>query len=386
MNNFKPVILCLSGIAIMLTSCNKNEGLNSGNGHVNYDALYVVNGAGNSISVINLSTNEVQKTIDLGALTPVTGNNIMGGDGSNNMMWPYHISLSPDKSKLAISEPGMDFSGSYDMMQVISTSGSSTDIHTQHHNGTANVMQMEGKILILDAITGDLLKELTLEGMPHNAIFSTDGKEIWTAIMMPEGKIIVFDADSYNLLTTISVGNMPSGITFSDDGKKAFVANAMSGSVTVIDAVKKLVAETIFSGQEPVGVWPGMNSMMYVDNEKDQTISVINTMNNMMTDSIKTGFTPGMVIRNTIMNQMWVSDPAAAKIHFWTQTVTGFTYGGSVSVGKGAGAIIFSQTGNTGYVTNQEENTVSVIDLTGLKELLKIPVGKKPNSLIIRYK
>jgi YVTN family beta-propeller protein len=247
-------------------------------------------------------------------------------------------------------------------------------------------MKMQGRILILDAITGELLKELTLEGMPYDAIFSPDGKELWTALMTPEGKVEVFDADSYILLATISVGTMPAGVTFSDDGKKAFVANAMSGSVTVIDAVTKLIIDTIVTGEGTVGAFPGMHGMMYADNEKDQTISIINTMNNMMTDSIHIGFTPGMVSGNAIMNQMWVSDPAGAKIHFWTQTVTGFMHGGYISVGNGAGAIIFSKTGETCYVTNQNDNSVSVVDVAGLKELMKIHVGEKPNGLIIRYK
>jgi YVTN family beta-propeller protein len=389
MKNLKPVMAYLAGVAIIFTSCNKDP--NSANEPVNYDAIYVVNGASNSLSVIDLSSNQVRKTINLGTLNSGMEGSMMNGNINNSNMWPYHISLSPDKSKLAITEPGMDFNGGYEMMQVTSSSGSLGDIHYQHHNGNStavisDIMQMQGRILILDAITGELLKELTLEGMPYDAIFSPDGKELWTALMTPEGKVEVFDADSYILLATISVGTMPAGVTFSDDGKKAFVANAMSGSVTVIDAVTKLIIDTIVTGEGTVGAFPGMHGMMYADNEKDQTISIINTMNNMMTDSIHIGFTPGMVSGNAIMNQMWVSDPAGAKIHFWTQTVTGFMHGGYISVGNGAGAIIFSKTGETCYVTNQNDNSVSVVDVAGLKELMKIHVGEKPNGLIIRYK
>src|SRR5450759_2867569 len=389
MKNLKLVIGCVAVSAIILTACNKDP--NSANEPVNYDAIYVVNGASNSLSVINLTTDKIQKTINLGSPGTMMGGGMMNGNSTFNNMWPYHISLSPDKSKLAITEPGMDFNGGYEMMMNTSSSGSAGDIHYQHHNGnstivTSDIMQMQGKILILDAITGDLLKELTLEGMPYDAIFSPDGKEIWTALMMPVGKVKVFNADSYILLTTISVGNMPAGVTFSDDGKKAFVANGMSGSITVIDAVTKLIIDTIVTSQGIVGAFPGMHGMMYANNEKDQTISIINTMNNMMSDSLNLGFTPGMVSRNTMMNQLWVSDPLGAKIHFWTQNGNTYNYGGSVTVGSGAGAMTFSQDGKTCYVTNQGDNSVSVVDVAGLKELMKIHVGEKPNGLIIRYK
>src|SRR5450759_2125627 len=388
MKNLKLVIGCVAVSAIILTACNKDP--NSANEPVNYDAIYVVNRADNSLSVINLTTDKVQKTINLGSPGTMMGGGMMNANSTFNNMWPYHISLSPDKSKLAITEPGMDFNGGYEMMQSTYSPGSMGNTN-QHHNGNStavisDIMQMQGRILILDAITGDLLKELTLEGMPYDAIFSPDGKEIWTALMMPAGKVKVFDADSYILLTTISVGNMPAGVTFSEDGKKAFVANGMSGSVTVIDAVTKLIIDTIVTSQGTVGAFPGMLGMMYADNEKDQTISIINTMNNMMSDSINLGFTPGMVSRNTMMNQLWVTDPVAGKIHYWIQNGTVYNYGGYVTVGNGAGAMIFSQNGKTCYITNQNDNSVSVVDVAGLKELMKIHVGEKPNGLIIRYK
>lgn len=390
MISIKPLVVFVAIASIIFTSCNKDTGI-TGNSPVNYDALYVVNRSSNSLSVINLSNDQVQKTINLGSPGTMMGSGMMNGSSTYNNMWPYHISLSPDKSKLAITEPGMDFNGTYDMMQSAEHSGMMGNNNYQHHNGNStavisDLMQMQGKILILDAISGDLLKELTLEGMPYDAIFSPDGKELWTSLMMPLGKVLVFDADSYFLIDSISVGDMPSGIGFSDDGRKVYVSNAMSGSVTVIDAGTKLVIENIHSGQGIVSTYQGMNGMMYTDNEKNQTIYIINTMTNMMSDSIHLGFTSNMVTINPMINQMWVSDPIGAKIHFWTKTGTGYMYRGNVSVGSGASTIIFSKTGDTCYVSNQNDSSVSVVDVTGLKESIKIHVGEKPNGMIIRYK
>ena len=392
MKKVKFAFVCFALSAIILSSCTKDDGNNnSDNSPVNYDALYVVNRASNSLSVINTSTDKVEKTISLGSPGTMMGGGMMSSNSTYNNMWPYHISLSPDKSKLVITEPGMDFDGGYEMMMNTSNQVNNGDIHYQHHNGnstttTTELMQMLGKILILDAITGDLLKEISLEGMPYDAIFSPDGKEIWTALMMPIGKVNVFSVDSYNLLNSVTVGNMPAGITFSDDGKKVFVANGMSGSVTVLDAVTKKITDTINTGQGTVGTFPGMHGMMYIDNEKSHSIGIVNTMNNLMSDSIQIGFTPGMVSRNSMMNQLWVSDPLGAKIHYWTQNGNAYNHGGFVTVGSGAGAMTFSQDGKTCYVTNQDDNSVSVVNVAELKEMMRIPVGEKPNGLIIRYK
>ncbi|HCY43740.1 MAG TPA: hypothetical protein DHV48_20795 [Prolixibacteraceae bacterium] len=386
------LVAVLFGSAIMFLGCTKDESTDYA--LVNFDAAYVVNGESNTISIINITTNKVENTIDLTKLQSSSGDGQMEMGMTN--MWPHHIYISPDKSKLVIAAPGMDFSEGHDMMQNSATAGSTTDAHSQHHSGSAATTVMTGRILVLDAVTGDLIKEIVLEEMVHNAIFSPDGKELWTAIMMPEGEVKVFDATTYALLNTIAVGQMPAEVTFSDDGKKAFVANGMSNTVTIVDAVSKKVLETTEVGANPVGAWPGMDGMMNVDNEDGQSISMIDGMTNMMTSSLDLGFMPGMVASNTMMNQMWVSDPNGSKIHMWETNNAGvhmigksyddYTHKGEVTVGSGAHAIAFNKDGTVGYVTNQAEGTVSVVDIPNLKETMKITVGKKPNGIVLRYK
>ena len=379
MKKLRLSIAVLIGSAIMFSGCSKNDTSNNPDNVVlNSDVAYVVNGESNSISVINLATNKVDKTIDLPQFQVSTGMGMMGSGGLMNM-WPHHISLSPDKSKLAVAMPGSDFNGGAGMMLSAFTAGSMMG------NLSAN-LQVQGKILILDAVTGEILKELTLEGIAFNAVFSPDGKEIWAAVMLPVGNVKVFDANTYNLLNTITVGQMPAEVSFSDDGKKVFVANGMSNSVSVIDAATKQVLETPAVGSYPVGAWPGVGGMMYVDNEKDQSISIFDSMTDMMTNTVQLGFTPGMAARNTMMNQMWVSDPNGGKVHIWTKTGIGYVMGGTVTVGSGASAIAFNQSGTTCYVTNQNDGTVSVVDVATLKEMMKITVGKKPNGIVIRNK
>ncbi|HAH25796.1 MAG TPA: hypothetical protein DCL77_18905 [Prolixibacteraceae bacterium] len=378
MKKVTVLVACFIGISFLFSSCQKDgTATDSNNVQVNFDAAYVVNGESNSISVINLNTNKVDKTIDLPNLQSSMGMGMMGS--GTGQMWPHHISLSPDKSKLAVTLPGSDFNGGSGMMLSSFTAGSMMG------NLPAN-FKIQGKILILDAVSGEILKELSIEGIAFNAVFSPDGKELWTAVMMPEGKIYVFDATTYVLLNTITVGQMPAEVTFSDDGKKVFVANGMSNNVSVIDAVSKQVLENTSVGNYPVGAWPGMDGMMYVENEKDQSISIFNPMTNMMSTTVQLGFIPSMAVRNTMMNQMWVSDPNGSKVHVWTNTGTGYVEGGTVNIGNGASAIAFNNNGTTCYITNQNDGTVSVVDVATLKEMMKISVGQKPNGIVIRYK
>ena len=94
--------------------------------------------------------------------------------------------------------------------------------------------------------------------------------------MDSQGTVLIFDASTYSLKKTISVGKEPAEITFSPDGMTAFAANGGSAMITAIKVSEKSVIGTINVGSNPVGAWPGSNGMMYVDNEKGKTVSVIN--------------------------------------------------------------------------------------------------------------
>ena len=163
---------------------------------VSVDAVYVVNGESSSISVIDAASRAVLGTIAL-----------------QNVSYPHHINLSPDRSKLLVGVPGMDFS--------------------MGHNG--GMAGMQGAVMVLDATTGATVAARQLDAMNHNAIFSPDGTEVWTALMSDPGSVLVLDPKTLATKQTIGVGSMPAEVTFSKDGKLAFVANGMSNNVTIID-------------------------------------------------------------------------------------------------------------------------------------------------------
>lgn len=337
--------------AILLNSCSKNDHATNMNPALNidYPAAYVINGEDATISVIKLSTNEVTANIPL------------MGTGTDMIMWPHHISLH--ENHLAIGVPGMDFSA-----------------------GHIAAGTMPGKLLIVDAMSGTIVKNMSLPVMNHNTIYSPNGTEIWVPQMAMNGKVLVYDAATYALKNTISVGMMPAELTFSSDGTKAYVANGDDDNVSVINVTTKAVVATIAVGNNPVGAWTGTNGQMFVDNEDGQSISVINVADNTIAQTIDLGFMPGIASHNGTKSELWVSDPMAAKVHYWTwdTTMMKWMHGEVFNTGAGAHAITFSMDGNTAYVTNQTANTVSVVNVANHTVTKTIAVGKKPNGIVIK--
>jgi YVTN family beta-propeller protein len=360
--NMKPITgtkttFLMITASIFLTSCYKMAETATPKSNITYDAAYIVNGESSSISVIDLKSNEVKETIALGQ---TSGGH--GGDMSMGISWPHHIYLSPSGNQLVIGVPGMDLSGG--------------------HGGEMG--GMKGKSVVLNSKTGEIINTTELPVGNHNSIFSPDGTEIWTSQMEEMGKVLIYDENSYSLKKTIEVGKEPSEVTFSADGLMAFVANSASNTVRVIKVSDKSILKTIDVGEDPVGAWPGKDNKMYVDNEHSETVSVIDVATLQVEETIQLGFMPGMVAYNKLKNELWVTDAENGKAIYFQRVNSDWMKMGEIETGHGAHCIAFTKDEKTAYVTNQMNETVSVIDVEAKKKIKDIKVGKKPNGIAIK--
>lgn len=315
---------------------------------ITYPAAYVVNGQGNDIDIINLNDNTHADHISL-----------------NGATYPHHIYLSPDKSKLAVAITSTDLSGGH-----------------AGHAGTTTGLRVQ----IIDAKTGMIDKEISLSKMPHNAIFNPSGTELWVGQMDTiQSHVLVYKTSDWSLQNTINVGKGLSEVTFSADGTMVYACNTMDGTVSVIDPASKILHATIAVGQNPVGAWAASNGKMYVDNEMSQTISEISVSGMNVTQTINLGYTPAYVAYHSSSQELWVSDATNGKVHYYKYD-TGMSMWmqqGEFVTGANAHAIAFASNGKA-YITNQDANTVSVVDIATHTITNTINVGTKPNGLTIK--
>ncbi len=305
------------------------------------DAVFVINGGDNSISVVDPSAAAVVGTIQLSYAS-----------------YPHHIYLSPDRSMLAVAIPGMDLSMGHDQI-------GGHDVH--------------GAVMVLETTTGKTLASRVLDMMNHNAVFSPDGSEIWTSQVMMPGQVLVLDAKTLETRQTIAVGDMPAEVTFSPDGKSAFVANGMSNDVTVIDPSTKKVVKTIPVDSNPVGAWPGADSRLYVDCEKAMTVKAIDIATLTVVQSYNLGFMPGMA-RAANANDLWVTNSDDGKVVF---DMTSMDHKmGETTTGPGAHGLAFSADGKLAFVTNQADASLTILNVATQKVTGTVKVGSKPNGLV----
>ncbi|MBS2009900.1 MAG: hypothetical protein JST01_22815 [Cyanobacteria bacterium SZAS TMP-1] len=363
--NTKLCLLTLTIATTFNTAVNADESkktLSATSQALMRDSLFVVNGQDNTLTVIDPIKNTVSATIAL-----------------PKVRFPHHISLSPDGSRLAIAAPGADLSLGHDVDSI--GHGEMSMGEGQGAKMSVDKEIAKSLVLVLDSRSGKKLLERRFSKMNYNAIFSPDSKEIWTGQMGSPGTVLVLDAKTLKQLKAITVGNKPAEVTFSIDGKNAFVANGESNSVSVIDTRTKRLIKTIPVGKEPVGAWQGKEGLMYVDNETSKSLTAIDAKTLLVKRTYSLGFTPGMAA-SAPNSELWVSDSENGKVAFYKSDRSDKL--GELATGAGAHAIVFSKDGKTGYVSNQNANSVSVIDIKSHTVKANIAVGKKPNGMVWR--
>jgi YVTN family beta-propeller protein len=81
-------------------------------------------------------------------------------------------------------------------------------------------------------------------GLPFDAAFTPDGREIWI-VNAASNDVSVVDLSSLRRVAHIAVGDAPRGIVMSPDGQVVYVNNTLAGTVSVIDAAAYTVSETV---------------------------------------------------------------------------------------------------------------------------------------------
>ena len=150
---------------------------------------------------------------------------------------------------------------------------------------------------------------------------------------------VLTTGDSPKMAVTFRVGLDPFEVTFSTDGAQAYVSNFLGDSIAVIDTATRKIVNTLHAGKQPA------------------MLAVVPATPN-----------PLLWAANTGSQEVWVIDPATRK------TVQ------RIPAGQGTHGVVLTPSGKV-YVTNTNDNTVTVIDAAAMTPRATIGVGTTPNGL-----
>lgn len=232
-------------------------------------------------------------------------------------------------------------------------------------------------------------------GSPNDdLVFNPSGDRVYVS-MGQKNEVAIIDVAKRMLLSTIKVGKTPHGLRVTPDGKYLLVTNTLDNTVSMISLEGEPAIEaTIKTGTNPFEVVITSDSATaYVSNFLGDSISVIDLSTRKTVGYIRSGKKPAMLALSEgsitgatgtdngagkVADTLWVANTSSNDL--WKIDAVTRTLITRIAVGRGAHGVLPTSYGKL-YVTNTEDNTISVVDTNANLMLLVIGVGAYPNGL-----
>ncbi|ACL06933.1 40-residue YVTN family beta-propeller repeat protein [Desulfatibacillum aliphaticivorans] len=199
--------------------------------------------------------------------------------------------------------------------------------------------------------------------------------------------IAVVDFDTDEITAEIDVENGPKGVVVTPDGQYVFVANSISGTVSVIQTshiatTQDEVIDTISIGGELGGIAIDKDAeYVYVvstSNEQVVKLNISDPENISKTGTYSVGSSPqGVAVLND-GDRIFVTNADDDTV-----SVVDSDGVSEISVGDSPGGIVAARHNDYVYVANEGDGTISVIDGDELEVVKTITVGNGPYALAL---
>jgi YVTN family beta-propeller protein len=250
---------------------------------------------------------------------------------------------------------------------------------------------------VLDRKTGELIKKVSLSGHPNNVTVTKDGGRILVCIRNNPGALDIVDANSLTLKKSIPVNGGLHNNALTPDGKYVVAGSIWGNVVNVIDLQSEELAWVVKfdRGVRPLTVeanpdgssrriflqLTGFHGFVVVDFATHQEVARIK-----LPDEPKWYETGGQVggASHGIGvapngKTLWVNSSITRSVFVYS--LPDLQLIGRARAGRGVEWLTFSPDGETVYVTNSAENTVSAIDAKTMKEVARIPTHDDPKRI-----
>jgi YVTN family beta-propeller protein len=323
MRSFRTPAGVLVLLFIRLSICQAETGL-----------AYVASDLTNTVSVINLATNAVEKTIPVGD-------------------FPWGVAVSHTGSFAYVT-----------------------------NYGSANIS-------VISTSTNSVVATIPVGSGPLGVVFTPSGKYAYVANSL-SNSVSVVQTSTRKAIKTVQVGKDPYGITITPNGAFVYVANSSSDTVSVISTQTNKVVDTVGVGRVPLflGISPN-GAMVYVPNYGSNTISVIRTADNKIVDTIDVDGAWGAAV-SPDGKWLYATDWNAGRGNLVTVfDASTLVIEARITVGKFPEEVAFSADSLFAYVAsggaggNNGANTVTVIRTASHKVMKVINVVPSPVGIAL---
>lgn len=244
----------------------------------------------------------------------------------------------------------------------------------------ASAAPAPGVISVIDTSTGSEAATIPVGVYPVGVAVNAAGTRTYVT-NLGSNTVSVIDTYSNTVVATVTVGSSPLGVAVDPTGERVFVANSGSKSVSVINAANNTVTATLNVGNTPSGVvFNQTGTRAFVTNQGDDTVSVLDvTINPISISSVSVKSKPyGVVVAGS---QVFVTNSETSLVSSGISVIDTSVspYGVyTINVGINPRGLAVNPAGDTVYVVNNGDRTISVIDVASRSVIDTVAVGISP--------
>lgn len=236
-------------------------------------------------------------------------------------------------------------------------------------------------LVFLNPLTGEVKRRLPRISDPYQLGYSPDGK--WfVAVSLRLDRVDVYAMPNYDLKARIATTKTPSHVAFANDSRFAYVTMQDSNELVAIDLATHKESWRMKIGRTPAGIWMSPQGLLFIGIMGQDFVQVIDPVKRESVRKLITGRGAHNVFPLGDGGSVLVSnrvDGTITVVDYKTLTV-----GRSIKVGRGVDCLEVSADGKEVWATVRWEAKVAVIDMTGVKPIAYIPVGRSPHGIYFK--
>ncbi len=276
-----------------------NAGAQNDNGQIPYqnsnNRLYVCSQDAATVSVIDTEALVVIRTINLLDL----------GIGLSETSKPHHVAVEPDVESWYLSLIGenkvLKFNKNNELVGQTDTPIPAL-LAAHPTNGLLYIsrfpqvpgMPPPSRVGVINRSTMLALSDIPVRPVPHAMAADNSGSFVYTC-SLSESEVVVINPATNETIESVDLGTMkgPLQLAVSPDDQTLAVSNQISNEMTIIDvsdpANRTIVATVPVNKQPWHPVFTPDGSRVYVGNNGDNTVTVLNTATNSVIETVGDG-------------------------------------------------------------------------------------------------
>lgn len=309
--------------------------------------LYVSNEDSGTVTVIDMATAQAIDNFEVGVR-------------------PRGIRLSPDGKTLFVALSGSPKCG--------------PNVSEEECEKMAADKTKDGVAMIDLAAGHKLVRVLPGGSDPEQFDITPDGKRLYVA-NEDAGRVTIVEAETGRIVKEVKVGEEPEGVKIGPDGKLALVASEETSTIAAIDTATLEVTCTLTVGKRPRDIVFASPTSAFISSEASGQVFQVDPVACKNTRAFKppAGARPMGLALSDDKTTLYVGNGRARTVS--AIEIASGTIRTSEPVGVRPWGVALSPDGTRLFTANGPSNDVAVLDAKTLAVLSKIPAGKSPWGL-----